>query len=170
MIYMARWGNKGFIVNPSIVVPLEGFSTSFKRKSDTNEDTSGQPSTNTRGMELQPIHLETTYLAGAGVDPLGQIEDWKKQFDVKAPLLLNGKQFGPALLQLDSVSFDNFKFDGVGRIIQVDASIDLTEYVAPTTKVSEKTATTATSSTKSGALSAGPTSAEKAAKKTTTAR
>lgn len=170
MVYMARWGNKGFIVNPSIIVPISAFSTSFKRKSDANEDTSGQPSTNTRGMELQPIHLETTYLAGAGVDPRGQIEDWKKQFNVKAPLYLNGKQFGPALLQLDSVSFDNFKFDNLGRIIQMDASIDLTEYVPPTTKVSDKTATAASDSTKSGALAAKPTTDEKAAKKVTPAR
>ena len=85
MIYMARWGNKGFIVNPSIVVPLEGFSTSFKRKSDTNEDTSGQPSTNTRGMELQPIHLETTYLAGAGVDPRGKSKTGKSSLPSRRP-------------------------------------------------------------------------------------
>ena len=160
MEYQAKWGSQGFIVDPTKVIPLTGFSTSYSRKSDTNEDTSGTQTSNTRGMELQPVHLETTYFSGAGVDPRARIDEWKQQFGKKYPLYLNGKQFGPNLLELNSVSFDNFKFDNAGRIIQVDVSIDLIEYQAQTaTKKS-------TTSSYSGAMAAKPSTPEKQAKNT----
>lgn len=170
--YMAKWGNKGFRINSNQLVPLMALKTGFARKSDTNNDTSGQPTTNTRGLELQTITLETTYLAGAGVDPRGQIEDWKKQFGQRWPLLINGQQFGPDLMELESVDFPNITTDNLGRFLRVDASITLVEYVPPTTTVSSKQMNqneTVTSSN-TGALSTGPSSVDKANKKPTVSR
>ena len=166
---MAKWGNKGFLINPDKIVPILSMSTGFARKDDENEDTSGTPTTNTRGMELQEISLETRYLAATGTDPRAQIEDWKKQFGLRFPLYINGKQFGPDLLELDAVDFSNFLFDNQGRFLQVDAAITLVEYVPPTTTVSSKQGETAEASNE-GALAAGASSDDKEAKKTTTAR
>ena len=183
--YTAQWGSKGFLVSPSKVVPLLNVGTGYARKSDTNEDTSGTPTTNTRGLELQTITLETRYLAGAGVDPRAQMEDWKKQFGQRHPLYINGQLFGPKLLELDSVDFSNILLDNLGRFLQVDVSITLVEYVPPTTTVSSKNATTSskssssagaetsatsTSGTKAGALSAKASTTDKAAKKYTPVR
>lgn len=159
MAYQAKWGSQGFIIEPTRVVPLMGFSTSYSRKSDTNEDTSGTQTSNTRGMELQPVHLETTYFSGAGIDPRRKIDEWKQQFGKKYPLYLNGKQFGPKLLELDSVSFDNFKFDNAGKIIQVDVAIELIEYQA------QAVAKSNTTSSSSGAMAAKPSSTDKSRKK-----
>ena len=167
--YLAKWGNKGFLVNPSQIVPLRGLSTGFSRKADENNDTSGTPTTNTRGLELQTIQLETRYVAGLGIDPRGQIEDWKKQFGQRWPLYINGQQFGPDLLELDSVEFSDIVVDNAGRFLQVDATITLVEYVPPTTTVSSKQGTAATASN-AGAMAATASSDEKAAKKTTTTR
>lgn len=159
MAYQAKWGSQGFIIDPTKVVPLMEFSTSYSRKSDTNEDANGTQTSNARGMELQPVHLKTTYFSGAGVDPRKKIAEWKKQFGKKYPLYLNGKQFGPKLLELDSVSFDNFKLDNEGRIIQVDATIELVEYQEQTASKSSAT------SSYSGALAAKPSSTDKASRK-----
>ncbi len=166
---MAKWGNKGFLISPEKIVPILSMSTGFARKSDENEDTSGTPTTNTRGMELQEIELETRYLLATGTDPRAQIEDWKKQFGLRFPLHINGQQFGPDLMELDSVDFSNFTFDNRGRLLQVDAAIKLVEYVPPTTTVSSKQGETAEASN-AGAMSAGASSDDKAARKTTTAR
>lgn len=164
-MYQAKWGNKGFLVSPDKIVPMLKLSTGFARKADTNNDTSGQPTTNTRGIELQEIRLETRYLASAGVDPRGQIEDWKAQFGKQYPLYINGKQFGPDLLELDSVDITDIKLDNLGNFLMVDMTVTLLEYIPPTTKVSEKKGATSSTSTKAGAMAAGPSSAEKAAKK-----
>lgn len=152
--YLAKWGNKGFLINPGKIVPLLNLATSFSRKADENEDTSGTPPTNTRGIELQTITLETTYLAAAGVDPRAQIDDWKAQFGKQYPLYINGKRFGPKLLELESVSFSGIELDNVGRFLKVEASVTLKEYVPPTTTVSSKQNVT-TSTSSSASTSAG---------------
>lgn len=168
--YQASWGNKGFLVSPSKIVPLLNLTTRFARKSDANNDTSGQPTTNTRGLELQTIQLETRYVAAAGVDPRGQIAEWKAQFGKRYPLLINGKQFGPDLMELDSVDISDIKMDNMGRFLSVDISITLVEYVPATTTVSAKKAagsSTSSSGTKSGAMSATASSTDKLTKKLT---
>ena len=164
--YLAKWGNKGFLVSPEKIVPLLSLSTGFARKSDTNNDTSGQPTTNTRGLELQTIQLETRYVAGTGVDPRGQIEEWRNQFYKRYPLYINGQQFGPDLLELVSVDISNVQLDNKGRFISVDVAVTLGEYIPPTTTVSEKKETSSgTAGTKAGAMAAAPSTTDKQAKK-----
>lgn len=165
-LYQAKWGNKGFLVDTAKIVPLIGLSTGFSRKADTNNDTSGTPTTNTRGLELQTINLSTTYLAAAGIDVRAQIDDWKKQFGQRYPLEINGKQFGPKLLELDSVGFSDIQLDNRGRFLSAECSITLVEYVPPTTTVSSKgNATTAAGESKQAAMNAKPTTQVKRSKK-----
>lgn len=136
--YMAQWGSKGFLVSPGKIVPLSTISTAYVLKSESNNDTSGTPPTNTRGLELEEITLETTYLAAAGVDPRGQVEEWKSLIGDTNPLYIQGKRFGPKLLQLKQVSVKNVLLDNAGRFLSVDLSISLQEYTPPSTKVSSK--------------------------------
>ena len=140
MAYQAQWGNKSFVISPSKIVPLLNLTTGFTKKETDSEDTSGQPTTNTRGVDLQEITLETRYVAGTGADPRGQIDDWYRQFGQKHPLYINGQRFGPKLLELQDVQFSNIVLDNAGRFLQVDASIRLKEYIPPTTTVSAKKA------------------------------
>ena len=168
--YQAKWGNKGFLVSPSKIVPLLNLTTGFSRKEETGEDTSGQPTTNTQGLELQQIKLSTTYMASVGVDPRGQIEEWRAQFGKRYPLYINGQQFGPDLLELVSVDISNVQLDNQGRFLSVDVSVTLEEYIPQPTTVSEKKGETSDTGSNEGAMAAGPSTTEKAAKKTTTAR
>ena len=174
--YLAKWGNKGFLVSPEKIVPLLSLSTGFARKSDTNNDTSGQPTTNTRGLELQTIQLETRYVASIGVDPRGQIEEWRNQFYKRYPLYINGQQFGPDLLELVSVDISNVQMDNKGNFLSVDVAITLEEYIPPETTLTEKKSEAASSGsgtsggTKKQAMSAAPSSTEKTAKKVSPSR
>lgn len=166
MIYLAKWGSKTFEISPNKIVPLLSLSTSFSRKEDENNDTSGKASTNTRGMELQPISFDTQYSYSTGTDPIEEIEDWKNQFNVKAPLYINGKQFGPDLLELESVNISDAMLDNQGHFLQVTVSISLKEYIEPTTKASKKNKSSKKTSTKSGAKNAKPSKTAKKNKKT----
>jgi hypothetical protein len=127
---LAKWGNKCFIVSPQKIIPLQGLSTSFNRKSNANEDTSGTAATNDRGLEPQTISLKTTYFAGVGVSPRVELEGWKKEFGKHYPLYINAQKFGPEYLELDSVSAE-IKTDNLGRFIEVQATITFVEYVPP---------------------------------------
>ena len=171
MAYQAQWGNKGFLISPSKIVPLLNISTGFSKKETDSEDTSGQPTTNTRGVNLQEITLEIRYLTSTGTDPRAQIDDWYIQFGLRYPLYINGRRFGPKLLELQDVQFSNIVLDNAGRFLQVDASIRLKEYVPPTTTVSAKNAAregASSSGSNAGALAASPSTTDKQNKKTTT--
>ena len=175
--YTAKWGSKGFIVGPGKVVPLSNLSTSVELKSESNNDTSGTPPTNTRGRELQTITLETTYLAAAGVDPRGQIEEWQSLIGEKNSLYIQGRRFGPKQMQLTRVDVSNVVFSNGGAFLSADVAITLVEYVPPNTAVSAKSGGSAyksststkkastSSGSKSGALAAKPSTDDKAKKK-----
>ena len=165
--YRAKWGSKGLWVDPRKVGHMLSLTTGCSRKSDTNNDTSGKTTTNTRGMELQKIKLETRYVAGLGVDPRGQIEEWRNQFGKRYPLLIGGRQFGPDLLELVSVDVSNIQLDNAGRFLSVDISVMLEEYIDPNMTVTQKKADTSAASSTTGALAAAPSSTDKADKKST---
>lgn len=168
---MAQWGSKGFLVSPGKIVPVSAISTAYVLKSESNNDTSGTPPTNTRGLELEEITLETTCLAAAGVDPRSQLEEWKSLVGEANPLYIQGKRFGPKLLQLRQVSVKNVLLDNAGRFLSVDLSISLQEYTPPSTKVSSKPFASAfqsvgsSSGSNSAALAAKPSTDDKATKK-----
>lgn len=128
MGYTAKWGNKGFIISPSKVVALENLSTEFKLKTNSENDTSGTPTTNTRGRELQTISFETKYLAAAGVDPRGQIAEWNAELGKTYPLYIGGKRFGPPQMMLTGVDVSDIQLTAKGEMISVSISVTLQEY------------------------------------------
>lgn len=177
--YLAKWGVKGFLISPDKIVPFNNLSTSFALKSENNTDTSGTAPTNTRGRELQTITFSTTYMTATGVDPRKQMKEWYALIGKTYPLYVGGVQFGPPLLQLESVDWSNYQFAPNGTIISVDASITLKEYTGATQTLDAKTQASWTDSTikrsqssvsadaalKAAALSIEPTSEQKQDKK-----
>ena len=171
MAVTVQWGPKSFVVAPGQVVPVRDLTTGYSRKSETNNDTSGQATTNTTGLELQQIKFSTTYMIAAGADPIAEIADWKSQLGKQYPLILNGQQFGPDLMELVSVDFSNLQLDNNGRILSMDAAISFEEFVPQTTTVDQKNEQTQTDAgSAEGAMSAGPSTTEKENKKETPAR
>lgn len=171
MGYQARWGPKGFIITSNKIVGIKDLTTSFSLKTDVNDDTSGTPPTNTKGMELQPISLSTTYLKAAGTDPRGQIEEWKKQVGKYYPLYLGGRRFGPANLQLQKVSVSDILLSNSGEMLGCSVALEFKEY-SPTSTTNasgsvKKASTTAYTAEELSqlAMDAKPSTADKAAKK-----
>lgn len=128
MTYMATWGPKGFIVSDKKIAVLQGLSTSFTLKEDSENDTSGTQPTNTRGRELQPMNFSVTYMAAAGVDPRAQIEEWNALLGESYPLMIGGQRFGPPKMKLKQVSVSDVMLTNSGGMICATVSISLEEF------------------------------------------
>ena len=174
MGYMAQWGPKGFLVSPTKVAVLEGLSTSLTLKKDSENDTSGTQPTNTRGRELRPITFKVTYLAAAGVDPRGQINEWEAQLGNSYPLFIGGERFGPEKMKLTKVSASDIWLDNFGNFLKAVVSITMEEYsegktsklISKDGSAASKAAATynATVAAKKEAMSATASASDRAAK------
>lgn len=137
--YMAQWGPKGFLIDPSKIVPFDGLSTAFSLNSEYRLDTSGNDPIYVRGRAPQSITFKTTYVASAGVDPRNQMRQWYDLIGMTYPMYINGVQFGPPLLQLISVDMPDVTLDNTGRILSLDVNISLAEYTGEAMTITEKT-------------------------------
>lgn len=173
MGYQARWGPKGFIISSNKIVGIEDLKTSFSMKDDVNEDTSGTPPTNTKGVQLQPVSLTTRYLRAAGTDPRGQIEEWRRQVGKAYPLYLGGRLFGPPKLQLKKVDVSEIMLTNAGEMLACTVALSWEEYSPTSTTNASASAKKASGSGTSAyteeelkqlAMGAKPSAADKAAK------
>lgn len=147
MAYTAKWKSKGFLISPNKVVPFENLKTSFALKTDTNSDTSGTPSTNTLGRELQEITFETMYSRALGTDPRAQIEDWNANIGGIDTLYIKGKPFGADKLQLIKVDVTETKLSATGEFLSVRLALTFKEYQSQAAAISTKPKTGGTTST-----------------------
>lgn len=137
--YLAQWGPKGFLIDPTKIVPFSDLSTSFSLNSEFHTDTTGKEPVNVRGRAMQPITFNTTYLSVFNVDPKGQMHQWYDCIGMTYPLFIGGVQFGPPLLQLVSVDWSNFRHLQTGKIIGADAALTFNEYEGPEKIISQET-------------------------------
>lgn len=157
--YMAKWGHKGFLVDPTKIVPFNNLATAFTLNSEYHTDTTGKEPVNVRGRAMQGITLSTTYLEVINTTPRNQMRQWYDCIGMTYPLYIGDVQFGPPLLQLVQVDWSNFLFAGNGRIVGVDAAITFREYQGPEHLISQETFDAWTG--KTSAMSAGPSKEEK---------
>lgn len=168
MIFIARWGPKGFTVSPSLIVPFNGFSTSLSLKADSENDTSGTAPSNTRGRELRPINFETVYVAAAGVDPRDQVAQWEAQLGNSYPLYIGEKRFGPPKMKLTNVAVSDVQFTSTGQWISCKVALTLEEYSeGKTSALTTKTTSSSSSSSSKSKSSSSKSGSSAAAKKAT---
>ena len=127
MQYLAKWGQKGFVVNPYKLVPFENLKTSFELKLDENDETNGTTQLNVQGRESTPVTFSTTYFASAGVDVRGQIEEWKNLIGRIDTLYINGKPFGERLL-LKKVDVTETELSNNGEFVWAKLTFTFIEY------------------------------------------
>ena len=172
----AQWGSKVFTTSPTKLVPFDNLSTTFALKQNANNDTSGTPSTNTTGRELQTLRFETFYARATGCDPRAELEEWYSLIGAVDTLYIGGKQFGPDRLQLQNVEVSDMRLAPNGLFLMARLAITLIEYQPQEAKISTKpqtaqqsaaTAATADSLTltKVAAMSAKATKQDKTAMK-----
>ena len=126
--YFAKWGPKGFLYSDGKTVPFKNLSTSYALKDGNNYDTSGTEPTNTTGRKVQVITFDTQYATYLGTDPKAQMHEWYDLMEDVWPFYIGGQQFGPPLLQLQSVDWKNYQVVGAGTMLSVEATITLREW------------------------------------------
>lgn len=166
MQYTAKWGPKGFLVSPTMVVPFMDFSTSLTLKEDNKDDASGTAKTNKRGRELRPISFSTTYYRAMGTDPRYQSEAWEAELGNSYPLYVGGKQVGVNPMRLTAVNTSDVKFAPSGEWISCKVSLTMKEYDNGNETVLLKSSS-GNNTEKKVALNATPTKAVKETKKPT---
>ena len=162
MSKILEWGPMSIEVSPERIVPLHKLSTGYARKAETNEDTSGTPATNTRGMELQEIHFETSYIAAAGVNPRDALVQWRSLFGQEHYLYIGGQVLGAGPMALDKVDVSDIKLSPTGQFMQLDLAITLMESSAQDVPPpAAKTSSGGSSGSREQASAAKPSTAQK---------
>lgn len=169
MQYTAKWGPKGFLVSPSMVVPFNDFSTSLTLKEDNKDDTNGTAKTNKRGRELRPISFSTTYYRAMGTDPRYQFKAWEAELGNSYPLYIGGEQIGANPMILTAVNTSEVKFSPTGEWISCKVALTLKEDAGGNETVLLKSSN-GTDAEKKPALKATAPKADKEAKKPATHR
>lgn len=159
MATQARWYNKTFEITPSKVMTISGFSTSYKLKSDTNDDTSGTKKTNTRGREPEEPSFSVKYLAAVGATPRNDFTGWRALVGKKDYLYIGKTKYGTHKFQLISADVSDVLLDNKGRTMQAVVTLHFRE-VLPTKKSKSKKG----SSSKSKSKNKGSKSQAKSAK------
>ena len=128
MQYMAKWGQKGFLLSPTTVVPFNDFSTSLSVKEESKDDANGNARINVRGRELRPISFSTTYHRSLGVDPYAQWKSWEAELGKSYPLYIGGKQIGTNQMMLTGVSTAEVMLTPSGEWLSCKVSLTLKEH------------------------------------------
>lgn len=155
MATQARWYNKTFEITPNKVMTISGFSTSYKLKSDTNDDTSGTKKTNTRGREPEEPYFSVKYLAAVGATPRNDFTGWRALVGKKDYLYIGKTKYGTHKFQLISADVSDVLLDNKGRTMQAVVTLHFRE-VLPTKKVNLKKDPVASRNQKTRAASRRP--------------
>lgn len=151
MAVQARWGTKKFIISTRQVTAITGFSTAYKMKSDTNDDTSGTKKTNTRGRAPEEVSFSVKYLAAAGASPRNDFTKWRALVGKKDYLFIGSTKYGVHKFELTSADVSDVILDNKGRTLQATVTLHFTEELP--TKKSKTTAKGSKSQAKSAKAS-----------------
>lgn len=173
MSVMASWNGKTWGVSSNRIAALNGVSASVELDTENSDDKAGSPATKTKALKLQSFNFDFDLATAVGCDVRSEFESWVSLIAQYAPFYLAGSRFGPANLQLTTVSLGDTTLDNLGRILKGKISITLTEYSEEAS--GKKASAGGKSSSPAGvsggtgprltAIAVGASSADKAAKK-----
>lgn len=181
MAIMAQWNGMAWEVSSRRVAALNGVTASVELDTENNDDKAGSPATSTKALKLQNFNFDYTLAMVAGCDVRSEYEAWCSLVGQYAPFYLAGRRFGPANLQLTAVNLSDTILDDFGRILTGKIAISLTEYAEEASGKkasaggggSKKSTSAGVSSSGTGprlsAVNVGASSADKAARKPTSA-
>jgi len=148
---IAQWLDRVWEVTTSKVFAIDGLTTSYKLKADTNNDTEGQASTNSRAMELQPLSFACVLSDTVGLDVRAELEAWEALVGQYGPFLLGGRRFGPEKVQLQEVGVSEAVLDDRGRMRYAKLALKFQEYANEPTGGKTKSKLSVTAAAGSGA-------------------
>lgn len=165
MAIQVKWGKKVFVVSPKKITPITGFSTSYKMKTDTNDDTSGTKKTNTRGRAPEEVSFSVKYLATVGASPRHDFTKWRAAVGKKDYLYIGGTKYGKHKFELTSADVSDVILDGKGRTLQASVTLHFTEDLPTKKKSKSKSSSKLKSSGKGSKAQAKSAKASKTDKK-----
>lgn len=167
MAVQAKWYGKNFLVSTKKVLPITGFTTSYKMKSDTNDDTSGTKKTNTRGRAPEEPSFQVKYLAAAGASPRNEFTEWRKLVGKKDYLYIGNTMYGVNKFELSSADVSDVVLDNKGRTLQAVVTLHFIEELPTKKKSTAKTSSSSKlkSSSKGSKIQAKSAKASKTDKK-----
>ena len=139
MAVQAKWNIKTFEVSHKKVLPITGFTTSYKMRSDTNDDTSGTKKTNTRGRAPEEPSFQVKYLAAAGASPRNEFTEWRKLVGKKDYLYIGNTMYGVNKFELSSADVSDVVLDNKGRTLQAVVTLHFIEDLPTKKKSTAKT-------------------------------
>lgn len=127
MAVIAQWQGKTWEVSQRKLAAIEGFTTTYRLNTETNEDAEGYPPTNVRRMELQTLAMETFVSMSTGTGVAQEIASWEALIGASGPLLIGGMRFGPERFRLTDLSVNDVIIDDMGRMAAARLSFSFTE-------------------------------------------
>ena len=128
MSQQAQFLGKVWEISPQRVAALGTLTTAVEVRR-VSDSASGK--SKITGLELQRLELDYLTTFESGGSPRKEYEDWEALVGRYGPLRIGGRRFGPANLQLRSVSLQDALVDQRGRIRRATIALSLVEYVAP---------------------------------------
>jgi hypothetical protein len=178
MAVIASWNGRRWEVSASRIMAIEGLTTSYKLKKESNTDSEGKAASDVRGLELMPLSFTTHVSDAVGIDVRAELEAWGALVGAAAPFILGEKQLGGADFRLIQVSLADTFLDDLGRVREAKLNMQFEEYAGEAAKDKPKSGAASGGTAKTGAavsgglsdaaksaLGIGPAGGDKAAKK-----
>jgi hypothetical protein len=145
MAIIASWNGKQWEVSSKHIMTIENFTTAYKLKTESGDDSEGKAPSNVRGLELMPLSFTTHISDAVGIDVRAELESWGALVGQSAPFILGDKPLSDTDFRLLEVSLGNTFLDDLGRIREAALSVNFEEYAGEAAK--DKPLSTATAAT-----------------------
>lgn len=163
----AKWGDMRWEITDKEFKLISSISTFQSVKRQTNNDNEGSSAISNQGLELQEVPLIYNVMRGLGVDPYEEFKKWQSRLTHVNALYVGTQRFGSLHMQLDSVGFNPSGIDNAGNILAAEISLNFVESAEEASEAkSNRTTATAPILPITTGLQIGPSTADKAAKKT----
>lgn len=159
----ASWGGKTWEISAQRVAGIGSLSSGTSIKTEQSTDVNGSDASNERGREPKEVTFDVTYLAATGTNIRQEIEKWDSLTGNVSTLYVGGRLFGAQYMQLVSVDYTVDMISPTGEFLAATLSFTFREYTNTLAGVKKKSVS---ESGYDAALYAGPTTQQKAEKKT----
>ncbi|MFF2794987.1 phage tail protein [Lysinibacillus xylanilyticus] len=157
---IATFGDLVFTVSAQQVKTFDELSRTMEARYTKHEIKHQKPILEFEGLDIDPITFDIQLRAALGVNPIKEIEKWHEYIrkGKRAILMIGNRPFSNNAFVVNRITEKYPDIDNKGRMLAIDATIEMLEY--PTTIQSSKKTTQKTAKTSNNSNS-GKTSMKK---------
>lgn len=130
MPIQAQWHDITLETGSRFIKTFKSLDTEIGLDFERNDDTEGEPATQTVRRKLQKITFSYDALASLGVWPKLEFEGWTWQLahGIHAPFYINGQSFMDREFIVTNCKMSSQVIDNQGRIIYAQIDVEMEEY------------------------------------------